>query len=416
MLYHDINIENYDPKLWKIMQKEAIRQEEHIELIASENYASACVMQAQGSQLTNKYAEGYLGNRYYAGCEYIDKIEKLAIERAKILFNADYVNVQPHSGSQANFAVYNALLNYGDTILGMHLTHGGHLTHGAQVNYSGKLYNTVFYGLDNNGKINYEQLNYLAKLHKPKMIIGGFSTYSGIVKWDKMRQIADSVHAYLLVDIAHVAGLIVAGIYPNPLSYAHVVTATTHKTLAGPRGGLILAKNGNKLLYDKLDAAVFPGTQGGPFMHIIAAKAIAFKEAMEPSFRLYQKQVINNAKIMVKIFLSRGFKVISGNTENHQFLLDLTDKNITGHKAVTTLEYANIIVNKNNIPNDLKSPLITSGIRVGTPAITRRGLIEGDIHKLTSWICDILENINNTTLIANIKKKVLKVCSCYPVY
>lgn len=416
------NTMNYDFELWEIIRKEILRQEQHIELIASENYISLQGMKAQGSQLTNKYAEGYPGNRYYGGCEYVDMIEKLAIDRAKKLFLAKYANVQPHSGSQANFSVYNALLKPGDTILGMDLSHGGHLTHGSQVNFSGKLYNSVFYGVDEFGNIDYKQLLYLSKLYKPKMIIGGFSAYSGVVDWARMRQIADSVKAYLLVDMAHVAGLVAAGIYPNPLPYAHVVTATTHKTLAGPRGGLILSNYSNSNntddidFYKKLDASVFPGSQGGPLVHVIAAKAIAFYEAMHPNFKQYQQQVVKNAQMMVKEFIKNGFKIVSGATNNHLFVLDLTDRNITGKDASLALEQANIIVNKNCIPNDCRSPFITSGIRIGTAALTRRSFMKNDIQILTNWICNILNNITDDKIIISIKDKVLNICLKYPIY
>lgn len=413
---HNISISDYDPDLWKLIEQEAMRQENNIDLIASENYASQRVMQAQGSQLTNKYAEGYPGKRYYSGCEFIDTIETLAIDRAKTLFNADYANVQPHSGSQANFSVYTALLQTGDTILGMRLSHGGHLTHGSSVNFSGQLYNVVDYGIDKNGHINYDELEKLAILYRPKMIIGGFSSYSGIADWAKMRVIADSINAYFFVDMAHISGLVAAGLYPNPIHYAHVVTTTTHKTLSGPRGGLILARGGTKQFYRKLDSAVFPGAQGGPLMHVIAGKAIALKEAMEPEFKIYQHQVIKNAKAMVQIFLSRGFNVISRSTKSHLFLIDLIDKNITGKEASEILTSANIIVNKNSIPNETRSPFITSGIRIGTPAVTRRGLNEDNVKEIARWICDILEDFRNQSIIKDIKKKVLKVCSIYPVY
>ncbi|MGL9769214.1 MAG: serine hydroxymethyltransferase [Sodalis sp. (in: enterobacteria)] len=416
MLKHDINITDYDTELWKVIEQEVLRQEEHIELIASENYSSSRVMQVQGSQLTNKYAEGYPGKRYYGGCEYVDIIEQLAIDRAKALFGADYANVQPHSGSQANFAVYTTLLQPGNTVLGMNLAHGGHLTHGSNVNFSGKLYNIIPYGINENGHIDYDKLAELAKIHQPKMIIGGFSAYSGIADWAKMRQIADSIGAYLFVDMAHVAGLIVAGVYPNPLPHAHVVTTTTHKTLAGPRGGLILVKGGSEELYKKLNSAVFPGTQGGPLMHVIAAKAVALKEAMEPAFKNYQKQVVENAKAMVKVFLSRNFAILSGATNNHLFLLNLLNKNLTGKEADTALSRANIIVNKNSIPNDPRSPFITSGVRIGTPAVTRRGFTKTDVCDLANWICDVLENIHDDTVIECTKKKVLEICSRYPIY
>ncbi|EEX1504241.1 serine hydroxymethyltransferase [Escherichia coli] len=416
MLKREMNIADYDAELWQAMEQEKVRQEEHIELIASENYTSPRVMQAQGSQLTNKYAEGYPGKRYYGGCEYVDIVEQLAIDRAKELFGADYANVQPHSGSQANFAVYTALLEPGDTVLGMNLAHGGHLTHGSPVNFSGKLYNIVPYGIDATGHIDYADLEKQAKEHKPKMIIGGFSAYSGVVDWAKMREIADSIGAYLFVDMAHVAGLVAAGVYPNPVPHAHVVTTTTHKTLAGPRGGLILAKGGSEELYKKLNSAVFPGGQGGPLMHVIAGKAVALKEAMEPEFKTYQQQVAKNAKAMVEVFLERGYKVVSGGTDNHLFLVDLVDKNLTGKEADAALGRANITVNKNSIPNDPKSPFVTSGIRVGTPAITRRGFKEAEAKELAGWMCDVLDSINDEAVIERIKGKVLDICARYPVY
>ncbi|QCT86228.1 serine hydroxymethyltransferase [Escherichia sp. E4742] len=416
MLKREMNIADYDAELWQAMEQEKVRQEEHIELIASENYTSPRVMQAQGSQLTNKYAEGYPGKRYYGGCEYVDIVEQLAIDRAKELFGADYANVQPHSGSQANFAVYTALLEPGDTVLGMNLAHGGHLTHGSPVNFSGKLYNIVPYGIDATGHIDYADLEKQAKEHKPKMIIGGFSAYSGVVDWAKMREIADSIGAYLFVDMAHVAGLVAAGVYPNPVPHAHVVTTTTHKTLAGPRGGLILAKGGSEELYKKLNSAVFPGGQGGPLMHVIAGKAVALKEAMEPEFKTYQQQVAKNAKAMVEVFLERGYKVVSGGTDNHLFLVDLVDKNLTGKEADAALGRANITVNKNSVPNDPKSPFVTSGIRVGTPAITRRGFKEAEAKELAGWMCDVLDSINDDAVIERIKGKVLDICARYPVY
>ncbi|HGX8687828.1 TPA: serine hydroxymethyltransferase [Escherichia coli] len=416
MLKREMNIADYDAELWQAMEQEKVRQEEHIELIASENYTSPRVMQAQGSQLTNKYAEGYPGKRYYGGCEYVDIVEQLAIDRAKELFGADYANVQPHSGSQANFAVYTALLEPGDTVLGMNLAHGGHLTHGSPVNFSGKLYNIVPYGIDATGHIDYADLEKQAKEHKPKMIIGGFSAYSGVVDWAKMREIADSIGAYLFVDMAHVAGLVAAGVYPNPVPHAHVVTTTTHKTLAGPRGGLILAKGGSEELYKKLNSAVFPGGQGGPLMHVIAGKAVALKEAMEPEFITYQQQVAKNAKAMVEVFLERGYKVVSGGTDNHLFLVDLVDKNLTGKEADAALGRANITVNKNSVPNDPKSPFVTSGIRVGTPAITRRGFKEAEAKELAGWMCDVLDSINDEAVIERIKGKVLDICARYPVY
>ena len=416
MLKREMNSADYDAELWQAMEQEKVRQEEHIELIASENYTSPRVMQARGSQLTNKYAEGYPGKRYYGGCEYVDIVEQLAIDRAKELFGADYANVQPHSGSQANFAVYTALLEPGDTVLGMNLAHGGHLTHGSPVNFSGKLYNIVPYGIDATGHIDYADLEKQAKEHKPKMIIGGFSAYSGVVDWAKMREIADSIGAYLFVDMAHVAGLVAAGVYPNPVPHAHVVTTTTHKTLAGPRGGLILAKGGSEELYKKLNSAVFPGGQGGPLMHVIAGKAVALKEAMEPEFKTYQQQVAKNAKAMVEVFLERGYKVVSGGTDNHLFLVDLVDKNLTGKEADAALGRANITVNKNSVPNDPKSPFVTSGIRVGTPAITRRGFKEAEAKELAGWMCDVLDSINDEAVIQRIKGKVLDICARYPVY
>ncbi len=416
MLKREMNIADYDAELWHAMEQEVVRQEEHIELIASENYTSPRVMQAQGSQLTNKYAEGYPGKRYYGGCEYVDIVEQLAIDRAKELFGADYANVQPHSGSQANFAVYTALLQPGDTILGMNLAHGGHLTHGSPVNLSGKLYNVVPYGIDETGKIDYEDLARQAEKYKPKMIIGGFSAFSGVVDWAKMREIADSIGAWFFVDMAHVAGLVAAGVYPTPVPHAHIVTSTTHKTLAGPRGGLILAKGGDEELYKKLNSAVFPGGQGGPLMHVIAGKAIAFKEAMEPEFTVYQQQVAANAKAMVEVVLERGYNVVSGGTHNHLFLLDLVDKGLTGKEADAALGRANITVNKNSVPNDPKSPFVTSGIRIGTPAVTRRGFKEADVRELAGWICDVLDNINDEATIERVKQKVLEICARHPVY
>jgi len=416
MLKREMNIADYDPELWRAIEQEVVRQEEHIDLIASENYTSQRVMQAQGSQLTNKYAEGYPGKRYYGGCEYVDIIEQLAIDRAKELFGADYANVQLHSGSQANFAVYTALLQPGDTILGMNLAHGGHLTHGSPVNLSGKLYNVVPYGIDKKGQIDYDDLAKQAQAHKPKMIIGGFSAFSGIVDWAKMREIADSIGAYLFVDMAHVAGLIAAGVYPNPVPHAHIVTTTTHKTLAGPRGGLILAKGGDEALYKKLSSAVFPGCQGGPLMHVIAGKAVALKEAMEPAFKIYQQQVADNSKAMVEVFLQRGYKVVSGGTHNHLFLLDLVDKNLTGKEAAAALGRANITVNKNSVPNDPQSPFVTSGVRIGTPAVTRRGFKEAEVLELAGWICDVLDNINYDATIERTKQKVLDICARLPIY
>ncbi|MES4611823.1 MAG: serine hydroxymethyltransferase [Ewingella sp.] len=416
MLKREMNIADYDAELWAAMEKEVVRQEEHIELIASENYTSPRVMQAQGSQLTNKYAEGYPGKRYYGGCEYVDIVEQLAIDRAKELFGADFANVQPHSGSQANFAVYTALLQPGDTILGMNLGHGGHLTHGSPVNLSGKLYNVVPYGINEGGDIDYEDVKRQAEIHKPKMIIGGFSAFSGVVDWAKMREIADSVGAYFFVDMAHVAGLIAAGVYPNPVPHAHIVTTTTHKTLAGPRGGLILAKGGSEEFYKKLNSAVFPGGQGGPLMHVIAGKAVALKEAMEPEFKTYQQQVAKNAQAMVAVVMERGYNVVSGGTHNHLFLMDLVDKNLTGKEADAALGRANITVNKNSVPNDPKSPFVTSGVRIGTPAVTRRGFKEAEVRELAGWICDVLDNINDEATIERVKKNVLDICARFPVY
>ena len=416
MLEKKMNIADFDPELDKAMQQEAVRQEEHIELIASENYTSPRVMEAQGSMLTNKYAEGYPSKRYYGGCEYVDVIETLAIERLKELFGATYANVQPHSGSQANSAVYMALLQPGDKVLGMNLAHGGHLTHGSPVNFSGKLYDIVPYGIDESGKIDYVELEKLAIEHKPKMIIGGFSAYSGIVDWAKMREIADKIGAYLFVDMAHVAGLIAAGVYPNPVPHAHVVTSTTHKTLAGPRGGIIISAADDEDLYKKLNSAVFPGGQGGPLMHVIAGKAVAFKEAMSPEFKAYQQQVLVNAKAMVEVFHDRGYKIVSGGTENHLMLVDLIDKGITGKEADAALGNANITVNKNSVPDDPRSPFVTSGIRIGTPAVTRRGFKETEVKQLTQWICDVLDDVNNQDTIESVKAQVLELCSRFPVY
>lgn len=411
-----MNIADYDPELFNAIQNETLRQEEHIELIASENYTSPRVMEAQGSQLTNKYAEGYPGKRYYGGCEYVDVVETLAIERAKQLFGATYANVQPHSGSQANSAVYMALLKHGDTVLGMNLAHGGHLTHGSPVNFSGKLYNIIPYGIDESGKIDYDEMERIALEHKPKMMIGGFSAYSGIVDWAKMREIADKIGAYLFVDMAHVAGLIAAGVYPNPVPHAHVVTSTTHKTLAGPRGGVILSAADDEDLYKKLNSAVFHGGQGGPLMHVIAGKAVAFKEALEPEFKVYQQQVVNNAKAMVEVFLERGYKIVSGGTSNHLMLVDLIGRDLTGKEADAALGSANITVNKNSVPNDPRSPFVTSGVRIGTPAITRRGFKEAESKELTGWICDILDDASNPAVIERVKGQVLALCARFPVY
>lgn len=411
-----MNIADFDPELFGAMEKECVRQEEHIELIASENYTSPRVMEAQGSMLTNKYAEGYPAKRYYGGCEYVDVVETLAIDRLKELFGATYANVQPHSGSQANSAVYMALLQPGDKVLGMNLAHGGHLTHGSPVNFSGKLYDIVPYGIDESGQIDYAELEQLALEHKPKMIIGGFSAFSGVVDWAKMREIADKIGAYFFVDMAHVAGLIAAGVYPNPVPHAHVVTSTTHKTLAGPRGGIIISAADDEALYKKLNSAVFPGGQGGPLMHVIAGKAVAFKEALSPEFKAYQTQVLVNAKAMVEVFQERGYKIVSGGTENHLMLVDLIDKGITGKEADAALGHANITVNKNSVPDDPRSPFVTSGIRIGTPAITRRGFKEAEAKQLTQWVCDVLDDVNNEDTIQTVKSQVLELCSRFPVY
>jgi len=416
MLKKAMNIADYDPELFKAIEDETCRQEEHIELIASENYTSPRVMEAQGSQLTNKYAEGYPGKRYYGGCEYVDVVETLAIERAKELFGATYANVQPHSGSQANSAVFMALLKPGDTVLGMNLAHGGHLTHGSPVNFSGKLYNIIPYGIDESGKIDYDEMERLAIEHKPKMMIGGFSAFSGIVDWAKMREIADKVGAYLLVDMAHVAGLVAADVYPTPVPHAHVVTSTTHKTLAGPRGGIIISAVNDEDLYKKLNSAVFPGGQGGPLMHVIAGKAVAFKEALEPEFKVYQQQVVKNAKAMVGVFLDRGYKIVSGGTENHLMLVDLIGRDLTGKEADAALGNANITVNKNSVPDDPRSPFVTSGVRIGTPAITRRGFKEAEAKELTGWICDILDDASNAEVAERVKGQVLALCARFPVY
>ncbi|GAB60521.1 serine hydroxymethyltransferase [Rheinheimera nanhaiensis] len=416
MLKRDMNIADFDPELWQAITQETDRQEAHIELIASENYASPRVLQAQGSQLTNKYAEGYPHKRYYGGCEYVDIAEDLAIARAKELFGADYANVQPHSGSQANSAVFLALLNAGDTILGMSLAHGGHLTHGAHVSSSGKLYKAVQYGLHpETGVIDYDQAEALALEHKPKLIIAGFSAYSGIVDWQRFRDIADKVGAYLMVDMAHVAGLVAAGLYPNPVPVADVVTTTTHKTLAGPRGGLILARK-NEEIEKKLNSAVFPGGQGGPLMHVIAAKAVAFKEALQPEFKAYQQQVLKNAVAMCDAMMARGYKIVSGGTQNHLFLMDLIDKDITGKEADAWLGQAHITVNKNSVPNDPRSPFVTSGLRIGTPAITRRGFAEAEARTVANLICDVLDSRGDAAVIDKVRSQVGELCSRFPVY
>jgi glycine hydroxymethyltransferase len=416
MFTKNMTISDYDNELSTAISAEIQRQEDHIELIASENYTSPMVMEAQGSVLTNKYAEGYPGKRYYGGCEFVDITEQLAIDRVKELFSADYANVQPHSGSSANLAVYMALLQPGDTVLGMSLSDGGHLTHGSHVSFSGKIYNAVQYGLNNDtGEIDYEQVESLAREHQPKMIVAGFSAYSRIVDWQKFRDIADDVGAYLFVDMAHVAGLVAAGVYPSPVAIADVTTSTTHKTLRGPRGGIILAKS-NPEIEKKLNSVVFPGTQGGPLMHIIAAKAVSFKEAMEPEYKTYQQQVVVNAQAMANTMIERGYNIVSGGTDNHLFLLNLIDKGLTGKQADAALSHANITVNKNSVPNDPQSPFVTSGLRIGSPAITTRGFSEEDSVALAGWICDILDDIDNEAVSASIKEKVGEICTRLPVY
>ncbi len=409
-------IAGFDDELAAAIAAENVRQEEHIELIASENYASPRVLEAQGSVLTNKYAEGYPHKRYYGGCEYVDQVEVLAIDRAKALFGADYANVQPHSGSSANSAVYLALMEAGDTVLGMSLADGGHLTHGASVNFSGRLYNAVQYGIDaSSGEMDYDAIARLAKEHKPKMLMAGFSAYSRIVDWQKFRDIADEVGAYLVVDMAHVAGLVAAGLYPNPVQIADVTTSTTHKTLGGPRGGIILAKS-NPEIEKKLNSALFPGSQGGPLMHVIAGKAVCFKEAMSDDFVAYQRQTLANASTMANQFIERGYRVVSGGTDNHLFLLDLVDKDITGKDADAALGRANITVNKNAVPNDPRSPFVTSGLRIGSPAVTRRGFKEAECATLTGWMCDILEDIENDNMVGSVKQQVVELCRRFPVY
>jgi glycine hydroxymethyltransferase len=408
-------IAQYDAELAKAIADERQRQEDHVELIASENYTSPRVLEAQGSVLTNKYAEGYPGKRYYGGCEFVDVAEALAIERAKQLFGADYANVQPHSGSSANIAVYMALLNPGDTVLGMSLAHGGHLTHGAKVNFSGKIYNAVQYGVDENGLIDYDEVNRLAQEHKPKMLIGGFSAYSQIVDWARLAEIAKSVGAYFFVDMAHVAGLVAAGVYPNPVPHADVVTSTTHKTLRGPRGGIILAR-ANEEIEKKLQSLVFPGTQGGPLMHVIAGKAVAFKEALEPEFKDYQVQVVKNAQAMAKAIMARGYKIVSGGTENHLMLIDMIGREITGKDAEAALGKAHITVNKNSVPNDPRSPFVTSGLRIGTPALTTRGYKEPECVALANWICDVLDDHTNESVLSGVRDNVIKQCRMFPVY
>ena len=416
MFSKDLRIEGFDPELAAAIAAEAKRQEDHVELIASENYASPRVLEAQGSVLTNKYAEGYPGKRYYGGCEYVDVAERLAIARLKELFGADYANVQPHSGSQANQAVYLALLQPGDTILGMSLAHGGHLTHGAKPNISGKLFNAVQYGVDENGLIDYEEVERLAVEHQPKMLIGGFSAYSQIVDWARMRAIADKVGAIFFVDMAHVAGLIAAGVYPNPVPHAHVVASTTHKTLRGPRGGFVIAKGLGEEREKKLQSIVFPGIQGGPLMHVIAAKAVAFLEALSPEFKTYQAQVVVNAKAMAKTLIARGYKIVSGGTENHLMLIDLIGRDFSGKDAEAALGKAHITVNKNAVPNDPRSPFITSGLRIGTPAVTTRGYGEQDCVDLANWMADVLDAPNDDKLIVSVRDKVTAQCRKYPVY
>jgi glycine hydroxymethyltransferase len=411
-----MTIAGFDPELAAALEHERVRQEDHIELIASENYASPRVLAAQGSVLTNKYAEGYPGKRYYGGCEYVDVAEQLAIDRARQLFGAAYANVQAHSGSQANAAAYFALLKPGDTLLGMSLDHGGHLTHGAKVNFSGKIFNAVQYGLDaSTGEIDYDQVERLAQEHRPKMIIAGFSAYSRVLNYPRFRAIADAVGAWFLVDMAHVAGLVAAGVYPNPVPFADVVTSTTHKTLRGPRGGLILARE-NEEIAKKLNSMIFPGTQGGPLMHVIAAKAVAFREALQPEFVDYQKQVLANARAMVKVFQERGIRIVSGGTDNHLFLLDLSDKPYTGKEADAALGRAHITVNKNAVPNDPRPPMVTSGIRVGTPAVTTRGFKEAEVSQLAHWMSDVLGDVHDEGVIEKTRASVHDICRRFPVY
>ncbi|HKM15858.1 MAG TPA: serine hydroxymethyltransferase [Marinospirillum sp.] len=417
MFSRKTKLAQFDADIWAAMQAEDQRQEDHIELIASENYASPAVIEAQGSQLTNKYAEGYPGKRYYGGCEHVDIIEQLAIDRACELFGATYANVQPHSGSQANAAVFLALVEPGATVLGMSLAEGGHLTHGAKPSFSGKLYNAIQYGLNpETGEIDYAEVERLAIEHKPAMIIAGFSAYSKIIDWAKFREIADKIGAYLFVDMAHVAGLVAAGVYPNPMKHAHVVTTTTHKTLRGPRGGLILSACGDETIYKKLNSAVFPGGQGGPLMHVIAAKAVCFKEAMSPEFKAYQAQVVKNAQAMAKVVMDRGYDVVSNGTEDHLILISLISKGLTGKDADAALGLANITVNKNAVPKDPQSPFVTSGLRVGTPAVTTRGFKEAECIELAGWICDILDDLNNPQIIADVKQKAIALCARFPVY
>ena len=421
MYSRDVTIAAYDPELAQAIANECQRQEDHVELIASENYASPAVMEAQGSQLTNKYAEGYPAKRYYGGCEYVDVAEQLAIDRLKQVFGVDYANVQPHSGSQANQAVYFALLQPGDTILGMSLAHGGHLTHGAKVNTSGKVFNAIQYGVNDAGLIDYDEVEALALEHKPKMIVAGFSAYSQIVDWARFRAIADKVGAYLFVDMAHVAGLVAAGVYPSPVTHAHVVTSTTHKTLRGPRGGIITASQAGageqfEEISKKLQSVVFPGIQGGPLMHVIAAKAVAFKEALEPGFKAYQEQVVKNARVMAETLIARGYKIVSGGTQNHLMLVDMIGKDVSGKDAEAALGRAHITVNKNSVPNDPRSPFVTSGLRLGTPAITTRGYVEADCIDLANWIADILDAPADEAVIARVREAVSAQCKKYPVY
>ena len=416
MFPKDQTIAGFDPDLAAAITGEVKRQEDHVELIASENYCSPMVMEAQGSQLTNKYAEGYPGKRYYGGCEFVDIAEQLAIDRLKQLFDCDYANVQPHSGSQANQAVYLALLQPGDTILGMSLAHGGHLTHGAKVNVSGKLFNAVQYGVNDQGLIDYDEVERLAIEHKPKMLVGGFSAYSQVVDWARMRAIADKVGAIFFVDMAHVAGLIAAGVYPSPLPHAHVVTSTTHKTLRGPRGGIIVAKGADEETQKKLQSIVFPGIQGGPLMHVIAAKAVAFKEALEPGFKAYQAQVVKNARAMAKVIMDRGYRIVSGGTDNHLMLIDMIGKGVTGKAAEEALGRAHITVNKNAVPNDPQKPFVTSGLRIGTPAVTTRGYKEPECVALANWICDVLDNPKDEGVIAGVRANVELQCKQFPVY
>tara|TARA_R110002049_G_scaffold13509_3_gene58772 strand:+ start:127573 stop:128829 length:1257 start_codon:yes stop_codon:yes gene_type:complete len=416
MFSADMGISSFDKELSDAIKSEMQRQEEHIELIASENYASPRVMEAQGTVLTNKYAEGYPAKRYYGGCEHVDTVEQLAIDRLKKLYGAAYANVQPHSGSQANAAVFLALLEPNDTVLGMSLAHGGHLTHGSHVNFSGKQFNAVQYGLNTEtGEVDYDEVEKLAKEHKPKMIIAGFSAYSRVMDWQRFRDIADSVGAYFLVDMAHVSGLVATGLYPNPVPIADVVTSTTHKTLRGPRGGIIIARENDEIT-KKLNSAVFPGMQGGPLMHVIAAKAVAFKEALEPEFKAYQQQVVKNAQTMATQFQSRGYDIVSGGTDDHLMLVDLIKKGITGKAADAALGNANITVNKNTVPNDPQSPFVTSGIRVGSPAITTRGFKEAECVDLVNWMCDVMDDLENEEVVNRVKQQVLELCKRFPVY